>query len=180
MKTPAKKGAHKFPKVPHGFTLVELMVVVALSTMVFYGIFTMLRLGAIQANVAGVRMTIGSSAREGMTRMLQELREASPDSFVWATSTISFTIPQSVSDGGSITWGPAITYSLGGTNNTQLLRTQSGQISVVANDIQAVNFSSNDVTDPSLVTVQMTVQRQTLQGRTYSETLVGQGKVRNE
>lgn len=176
MKTSLNVPKHPKKNGQEGFTLVEIMVVVALSAIIFYGIFAMLRMGSIQANVAGVRMTINGSAREGMTRVLQELREASPDSFSWGTNTVTFSNPETVNDDGSITWSDPIEYSVDGT---QLLRTQAGQVSVVANDVQSVTFTGDDEDDPSIVTVEMVIQRQTVQGRTYSETITGQGQVRN-
>lgn len=167
-----------------GFTLVETMVVASISVLVFYAIFIMLRTGSIQANVIGTKLTIEDSAREGLNRMLQEIRETAPARIAIGTNQISFDLAAGTAANGSVVWGDRVTYILGGLNNSQLLRRQASgngaaAQTVVANNVQSVRFTPNNATRPTLITVQLNVQRQTTQGRLYTDTLSGRGKVRN-
>lgn len=117
-------------KHQEGFTLVEMMLVVAISTFVVFAIFSVLRAGDEQAQVAQEKMTIQESVREGLYRMMQELRMSAPDQITIPAdhSYIQFKIPDPVNrftDQYVIDWAKAKTvrYYRGGTDGNQLLRT---------------------------------------------------------
>jgi prepilin-type N-terminal cleavage/methylation domain-containing protein len=163
-----------------GFTLVEILVVMALAGMIFYGMHTLFRLGSQQANALNVRMTIEDSAREGLTRMLQEIRESTPAKISASSSSLTLQIPAGVDSSGHITWSSPVTYGLSGNSQSQLVRTSGGSSQVVANNVQNMAVTLNPPSAPTLVTVRLDLLRQSIEGRSFSETLIGQGKVRND
>lgn len=168
-----------------GFSLIEMMVVSVLAGMIFYGIFMLLRVGSQEANTINTRMTIQDSAREGLAKMLEELRETTPTRVFTSANFIMLYIPQGVDQNGQITWSSPIHYYVGGSDGKQLIRQTSlsgGSLvsKVVANDIKRMTIETNKTPNPSLVTVQLDFERQTVEGRLYTETLIGQGKARND
>lgn len=163
-----------------GFTLTEMMVAAAISVVVLMAVYNILRLGVFHINNSGTQMTIQDSTRDGLTNMLQELRETHATNLNFGTNTISFEKTTSTQSNGVPVWGETITYSIGGVNNTQLIRTSSnGNTRVVANDVQTINFSANDPNDPTLITVQLTVTRTNSDGFNYTDIMTGQGMIRN-
>ena len=61
-----------------GFSLVELMFVVAIFTIIGAALFTVLRASEEQTRVVDLKMTIQESAREGLDKMSQEIRQTAP------------------------------------------------------------------------------------------------------
>jgi len=57
-----------------GFNFVELMVVIAISSIIFGTMFIAYRTGDEQVQTANVKMTIQDNAREGLYKMVQEVR----------------------------------------------------------------------------------------------------------
>lgn len=175
-------------KNQQGFTVVELMIVAALSLIIAYGIFTAISTGNDQIRTADLKMNIQDSAREGIYRMVQEMRLSAPDR-IWPNgTTIEFVIP----DGANplavdykVDWnlGHRIRYALGGVNNTQIIRTDllTGQTSVIANDVVNLGFQGNGA-NPTVVTVTVGVQRALGNGRLVPAQplqITGQAEIRN-
>jgi len=156
-----------------GFSLLEMMISISISAMLFYTMYAVMRAGDQQVNTAQVQMELQDSAREGLYRMLQEIRQTAPDRITinGAGTGIQFDVPASgnaFDASFNINWNGANTvqYSLGGLNGTQLLRTVvgSGQSTVLANNVTAINFTGN-AADPTLVTITVSAQRTLLNGR---------------
>lgn len=172
-----------------GFTLLEMMIVMAISSMIAYSIFAVMRAGQEQAQSANTRMTIYDGAREGLYKMVQEIRMSAPGriAILNAGSRIQFSVPNPASPTNAdytINWNGSsmITYSLGGTNGRQVLRTDpNGNVAVIANDVVALNFTGN-AAQPSVVTVSLSVQRTLTNGRVIPAAalqVTGQAEVRN-
>lgn len=173
-----------------GFTLIEVMIVVAISTMIAYTIFVALLAGENHANTAQIRMTIQDSAREGLYRMIQEIRQSAPDRITLGAdnNSIQFQIPDpdnSLKDDYTVNWNGAYTiqYALGGLNNRQIVRNNmtTGQTTIVANDVTDVAFTGVG-TNPRVITVTMSVQRALTNGRLIPEQplqMTAQAEVRN-
>ena len=171
---------NKQPGLQSGFSLVELMITVALAALISYGIASILRVGNIQAGVIGTQATLQESARDGLVRMVQEIRESAPSRITVNPNQVSFEIPESFDGTGNIVWSGAIVYALGGLNNAQLLRTDAdGTVSVIANNVQNITFTANSASNPTLITIQLDLLRQTIQGRPYTATLRGEAQMRN-
>ncbi len=156
-----------------GFTLVEVMVSTALSVIIAFTVFAVLRAGDAQSQTAQVQMILKDSAREGLYKMIQEIRQSAPDrvSIGAGNATIQFNIPDpanAVTADFHVDWADSflIEYRLGGLNNSQILRTNltTNQITIMANDVVGVLFAGNQA-NPTLVTVTMNVQRRLLNGR---------------
>jgi hypothetical protein len=176
----------KFMKGEKGVTLTELMIATAASTIIAYTIFVAIRIAQTQMDTASVSMTIQSSAREGLYRMVQEIRETSTSrvSITDSGGTITFNVPDPsspVTAGYAVNWpGHTIQYTRGGTNSSQIIRTNSttGQTAVIANDVTALTFTNTS----NVVTVAMNVQRNLVNGRSIPATAItmtGQARIRN-
>lgn len=173
-----------------GFTLMELMMAIALSSILFYALSATLRGGNEQLDSAGLRMNIQESAREGLYRMIQEIRQSSPTRITLGAggNSIQFRVPDpanSTNADYTPNWGSSrnISYTLGGINNRQVIRTDAAtaQTQVVANDVVTLNFTGNGAA-PTLVTATMSVQRTLSNGKVVPNPalqLTAQAKVRN-
>ena len=76
-----------------------------------------------------------------------------------------------------------MTYTLGGDNGTQLIRTNAttGQTSVMANDVSGITFTGN-LANPTVVTIDMNVQRALIDGTLMPPvpmTMSAQAEIRN-
>lgn len=167
----------------------ELMISIAASTIIAYVIFVTIRATQDQLNTASVSMTMQTSAREGLYRMIQEIRESAPSRIVITPdgATIDFNVPDPsapITAGYAVNWpGHTIQYTRGGTNNSQIIRTNAttGQTSVVANDVTGIIFTGNTA-EPTVVTVAIDIQRSLPNGRQIPitpMTLTGQARIRN-
>ncbi len=172
-----------------GMTLVEMMMAVGASTMIAYAIFASLRVTATTFETSNVKMTVQTSAREGLYRMVQEIRESSPTRVAVAAdgNSITFTVPNSsspVTGAYATNWGNQIQYSLGtGSNAGRIIRTNltTGAVTTMASDVTDVTFAGNSGT-PTVVTVTLSVQRALTNGRNVPATplqITGQARLRN-
>ncbi len=173
-----------------GFTLLEVVVAVAISSVISYALFLALRMGDEQIRTTDLKMTIQDSMREGLYKMIQEIRQSAPGKVNIDSSgnSISFSIPDpnnAVGDDYSANWDDAIqvSYALGGDDGNQIMRTVSNDVTtkVMANDVTGVTFAGN-AGNPTLVTLTMNVQRTLTNGRLVPSTplqMTGQAEVRN-
>src|SRR5262245_39117742 len=127
------------------FSLVEMMMALAISLVVAAALFMAIRTGNDQLETSDLKMTIQDSAREGLYKMIQEIRESSPSRITVGTSTITFNVPDPNSPVNvstyAVNWpGHTINYARGGTGN-QIIRTNSttGTTTVIANDVTALS-----------------------------------------
>lgn len=173
-----------------GFSLMELVVAISLSTMIGMVIFMSARSGDDQINSRDIRMAIQESAREGLYKMVQEIRQSAPSRITigtGGTSGTSLTIqvpdPASLVNADyTLNWNSAhsIQYSL---SNGQLIRTDqtTNKTAVLSNDVTAVSFTG-DAAQPNRVTVALDVQKQLTNGRLMPPTalrMTAQAEVRN-
>lgn len=179
----------KIVKNEKGFSLTELLIVIGISSIISYGLFATLLSGERQLGTANTKATLQDSARSGLYQMSEEIRASSPDQITISgdNSSISFKVPpnsNAVGDDFSINWSGAetVSYSLGGTGNTQLIRTStSGQTRIIANDVTGVQFVGNG-NQPSLITATVSMQRTNAQGRLVPAQplqMTAQMKIRN-
>ncbi|MBI4971569.1 MAG: type II secretion system protein [Candidatus Omnitrophica bacterium] len=179
----------------HGWTLLEVVIAISIFTILGMALTTLYATGNTLMQVSQNKLHLQQQCRLSLDRVLKELRLARASSVTINASqdSISFQIPQSVdTNTGAITWSPTITYSVvsstvGTFTNNQLIRTQAGSANIVmANDINndsqdpnRLLFTGNQAVNPSLITVQMSMNRITLRGHPAVSTLTGQVKVRN-
>ncbi len=173
-----------------GMSLMELMIAISVSTVIALTLFIAMRTAQVQMSTSDVSMAIETSGREGLYRMLQEIRESAPSriSITNSGATITFNVPNPsspVTAGYAVNWpGYSIQYTRGGTGGNQLIRTNSttNATSVIANDVTALSFTGSPSGSPSTVTVTMSMQKNLTNGRSIPATalsLTGQAKVRN-
>lgn len=169
-----------------GFTLLEVLVAVGISTMITYAIFMAMRSGDAQVQTTDIKMTVQDSAREGLYKMLQEIRHSSSNpangNIVIAPNSIIFNIPNPanpVASDFTENWGNThrIQYSIVGG---QLRRTNqtTGAMTVVANDITSITFAQAG----EVITATINAQRQLIDGRLVPATplqLTAQAELRN-
>lgn len=168
-----------------GFTLLEMMVAVGVFSLLMLLVMMILRGGEEQTRLADIKMALQESARESLYRMGQEIRESSPARVAITNGgqTLTFQIPAVVSNSGTITWSNPLTYQVGGTG-TQLIRTDTGtgQTTVLANDIQSVNFAMTG-NPANTVTYTVNARRTLINGRLVPEnsplTQAGEARLRN-
>ena len=182
-----------------GFSLVELMMAIGISSMIFYAMFAAMRVGDRQTETSDLRMTIQDSAREGLYRMVQEIRESAPDRVTIGAgcNSITFNVPNPNNPINvatyAVNWpGDQITYSRNASNQIIRSNATTGQTTIVANDVTAVMFTT-DTTSPfacstgpagniSAVSVVESVQRNMKNGRSVPATplqIAGQAGIRN-
>jgi len=137
-----------FFKNSKGFTLMELVVAVGISSMMSYGIYSAVLTGHMQMESMDKKMTVESHVREGVYKMAQEMRLSSPNHIAVMSGgagfdMIQFKIPNPVNPYNtdpsdnipdySVDWDAAdsnpnndpmmVYYTRGGTNNSQIIRT---------------------------------------------------------
>lgn len=165
-----------------GFTVLELLVTVSLFTMLMLLLGMVIRGGDAQIQQSQARLLLQESLRDSLYRMGQEIRESSPARVAVANAgaSVSFQIPAAVSDGGVITWSNSITYTVGGINNRQLLRTDTGtgQTRVMANDVQSIVFALQGA-PVERVSYLVTARRDLTNGRMLTASFTGEARLRN-
>lgn len=161
-----------------GFTILELLVATAIFTMMV-GLLGIVFLGGRnQAMLTDTKMNLQTSVRDSLTSMSLEIRESSPSRVAIGSggSSLTFQIPASVSSSGTITWSSPITYQIGGSGRQLVRNDGTGSTTILANDVQAVNFS---FVDANTLVYSVTTQRTTIDRRNISATLTSDARFRN-
>ncbi len=169
-----------------GLTLLEIIIVVFLFSIISAAIFSVLATGRNSLSAGESQIGVQQACRNGLDSMIKELRQAGDSTITGVPangtnySSITFQIPTAIAATG-ITWSSNIQYALGGLNNAQLLRTQSGSQRVLANNISVLSFNRS-AANPNVVNINITAQKNTFPGFTARQstiTLVSQVKLRN-
>ena len=113
-----------------GFSLIEMMVVVAILGLIVLGLVTFFTGGAKSWVAGQSQLEAQRNARQAMDRMVREIREG--NSFTISTDNKSVTISYPTSFGKS-----SVTYSLSST-------TISRDGSPVINNVKTLEFTSTD------------------------------------
>ncbi len=170
-----------------GFTIVEMMIVIALSSIITFGAFAILRVGTEQSQLSQTKMTLQDGVREALYKMVQEIRQSAPSRVTVGAggNSLQFQVPDPtslVNGSYTVNWAGAhtIQYAL---SNVQLRRTDTttNRTSVIANDITGIQFSGN-IAQPTLVTITVSAQRALTNGRQVPVAplqMTAQAEVRN-
>ncbi|MFH1799690.1 MAG: prepilin-type N-terminal cleavage/methylation domain-containing protein [Candidatus Omnitrophota bacterium] len=175
-----------------GFTLVEMMIVIAVSAIIIFGAFTILQVSNRQLQIMHAKMSLQEGPREALFKMAQELRQtawhkiedtfgtADANGVRWA-STLSFIVPVPSPDESSLVdanfapkWAHNVQYSLDTTTH-QILRTSTDlatnviREAVLANEVTILEFSRKSAT-PGLITITAEAQRVLSNGEMIPET----------
>lgn len=171
-------------KIQKGFTLIEVAIAAAVSTIILFGAFAILQVSNRQLEIAHAKMTLRESTREALFKMAQEIRQTSRNKLaleIWDTctppidgvecsNTIDFVVPVPIPDVASLVdshfipnWSYGIQYSLDEEKH-QILRTSTNQTTfvskttILANEITALKFS-RPISNPGLITLGVEAQR---------------------
>jgi len=173
----------KHPKIcpKKGFTLVELMVVVAIFTGIVLAIFGILSSGRRAWLTSEAQIEVHSYARQIMNIITTELAESAPGKVTIINISanedrIIFQTPASFS-GGTVTWSNQIQYSLGGIDSHQFVRTDliTGQTEMKGTGIIALRFNQPEI---DRIEITLLVSTQTIIGNIEME-LDSQVSLRN-
>jgi len=181
----------KLLKRKKGWSLFETVITLVLFSLLGLLASTVFIAGETMVEVNDSKLSLQQEARLGMTRVLKELRQAQPSSISLSqnNTSITFAIPQSIDpNSGAITWSLPITYSVGGINSAQLIRSQTGSTdtTILANhmntnlaDPNRLQFQLDQSPNPTQVTITMGMQQTILKGQTITADLTGEVNIRN-
>ncbi len=172
-----------------GFSLVELMVTVFISALIFAALFVVLSAGRSSWYTGDTQVRLNEEMRKPLLTMNRELRQtrASEISGVPADNnfytTITFKLPEDVdSDGdvidalGNMEWSGNINYSLNAAN--QIMRSTLSSSSILANSISNLQFRRPSG-NPNIIQVYITAQQNTISGRNLQSNIMSSIKLRN-
>jgi len=147
-------------KFTKAFTLVEILVVVALLGLIVQAIFSVFNVGRDTFFSSGSSLQLQQSLRLAMDGMSREIRQSSASRVTLsnADTQIDFTIPIDITP---LTYSGNITYFL--NSNNQIMREHpSGTRKVIANDISALTFTQAGNQIEIEITAAKTVKLRTL------------------
>jgi prepilin-type N-terminal cleavage/methylation domain-containing protein len=136
-----------------GYTLIELVVVMAVSVIVVGGPMAFIVLSLTQQNAASSRSAAAAQEEVGLARLTRDLRQVVPattTSFTWSSSSASasFTVPQPGTEGGStqsVTW--SCSFGAAGSCTRQVgAGTQVKELS----NVESVSFAPVDASGNAL------------------------------
>lgn len=172
-----------------GFSIVELLFVVAIFTIICGAIFASLSSGNLLWDTGSTQARLEQEVRKGIDRMYKELKQSAPSKVTIGAgnTSVAFYVPTDtdndgdiIDDSGQVEWGAnSITYLRGGTNNAQLIRREGATDTVLANDISALTFTGTPAVNPTVVVISVTAQKTTLAQRSLTSTLAAEVQLRN-
>lgn len=175
----------------YGFTLIELMVVVAIMTIVISSLFGVLTVARQAWSIGSMRVELQQEIRKAIDTITKELRQTGISTIIGVPAdgnlytSIIFQIPDDIDAdgdiidaGGSIEWGAPITYAMGGLANEQILRTSGGSTKVVSNKVSSLQFRRL-VASPKIVEISLQAQDNTIEGRLVQVAMHSEGTLRN-
>lgn len=171
-----------------GFTLIEMMVVLAIFLIIGTAMFATLHMGRKSWQMGDIQVEIQQEVRRGMSSMVKELRQSWPAVIVGLPTggipydAITFRIPEDIdNDGdvidahGNIESGSQITYSL---VSEQLLRSKVGvPARVLANNIQSLQFTRSG--SGGKIAITLIAEKDTIFQHTLTAALTSQVTLRN-
>lgn len=123
-----------------GYSLIEILIVIAIISAIVAGIFAILSVGTSSFNGGQALLSLQQNSRLAMDGITQEIRQARMANVSIPTSTrIDFTVPLNITS-SPITYSETISYYL---QNGQLYRAYDGSQRVVCNDVNSIAFSNN-------------------------------------
>lgn len=163
-----------------GFTLVEILVSIAILSIVILGIFSVLNLGDVTWHSDTGLLYLQQGVRQAMESMIKEIRQSRSSDMAISEpgpndgSRIQFKILLDINNN---TYSDFITYYRNSDN--QLIREYQSATQVLANDINSLNFSLS----ADMLETQLSAQK-TVRGRVLSFPVTGalteQVRLRNE
>ncbi len=176
-----------FLKSNTGFTFPELLVSVAIFVLITTGLYTLMLTSQEHWDANQVQIQLHQELRRAAGQMINDLRQtgsaepnlnASVPANGATYTAITFKKAASISS-GALQWeANAIQFSRGGTGSTQLIKTQGGVQTVLANTISGLTFRRQS-TSPDILEVTIQGQNSTDRGRSDSYQLSLEVQLRN-
>ncbi len=167
-----------------GFTIVETFITMAIFTIVMTGLYATVAVGESSWQVNQANVELQQQLRQGMGWMINDLRSSGNSSIVNVPAndtlytTITFKVPTGVT-AGSLVWAAnTIQFVLGGSGGTDLQRIEGGVTTVIAQNIQTLQFRRSSSASDTLE-VFMTAQRTTAKGNVMAAPLDFSIQLRN-
>ncbi len=171
----------------YGYTLIEMLVVLAIVTLLFSAVFGVLTASNTSFNTSSAQQTVENQARQGLDNMLRELYETSGGRVVLSdgNSVITFKVPMGFDGLGNLLWGAQgvqdykIRYLI---DNKQLVRrvldATDNLISqkVLSTDAQSLNFA---LSPSMLLTITFVVQKNIIGGGNVNQSVSSKVVFRN-
>ncbi|MFH1799693.1 MAG: prepilin-type N-terminal cleavage/methylation domain-containing protein [Candidatus Omnitrophota bacterium] len=174
-------------KSQKGFTLIEVVIVTAISTIIIAGVFGILKASNEQLQTIHAKMSLQESLREALFKMAQEIRQTAHHKILnfgagnsLSGNTINFSVPVPAPDESTLVdqnylplWASDINYSLN-ENTHQIIRTSTDTTTlatkeaVLANEITALAFSRSSILS-GLITITASAQRELANGKLIPE-----------
>lgn len=191
-----------------GFSLIEVMVVIAVFSIIIASVFSIMTIGRNAWYQGGTAIDVQQEGRKAMDKMVRELRESGsqkqnlPTSSPYQANEVIFQISVGVDTDGNIIWGAttdwadsttvtasyAIKYYL---SNNKIYRSvlnsyPSGSVvgtdTIMANNIQSLTFTGN-VSPATTINITVVAEKTVLQGgasqRNLQFTLTSKATLRN-
>lgn len=172
------------PKRTRGFTLTEILVTTLIFSLLVGSLFIVMSSGWVASGVGVVSGDLNYDLRNAMIWLAEDIRQSGnaaisnlPDDGQWR-NTISFYIPSGVAEGLLVWDTQDITYSIGGANLSELLRSYAGEQRIIARNVSSFRIRRQSTT-PRIVEISITVQKNTFLGRLITANLDFQVKLRN-
>lgn len=172
-----------------GFTLVEVLITVAIFSLIFMAIFAVLTIGESSWYSGDISVELNQEIGRALLTMTRQLRQSRSTviSNVPADDTyynsITFKVPQDIDgDGdvinssGNMEWSQNISYSL--NENKQIIRSTASGSSILANNIfslQFKRFSGND----DVIQIYIIARKVTARRRSLESSIISSVKMRN-
>ncbi len=172
-----------------GYTLIEMLIVLAIVSLLFNAIFDVLNMGNNSFNSGSTQQTVENQARQGLGKMAKELHKTNAGriAFSDANTTITFKLPiryDYIDDKGQIIWGAEgvedykISYTVANKQVVRKVLNASDTLisqKVLAVDIQSLEFSL----DVNLLTITLTAQKNAIGGKCLTQSLSSKVTFRN-
>ena len=146
-----------------GFTLLEAMVVLLISTVIIAALFMTMTSGRSSWSTADTEISLQQDLRKAIVTMGQELRDSGNAHISCLAngtpqSSISFNVSQGVDGTGNMIWSTIpVNYSV---ISGQLVRTENGNSEILANNITSLAFVRT-ASAVNIVRINLTAQRTT-------------------
>lgn len=172
-----------------GYTLIEILISLAIFTVISGGIFIAMLTGRNTWYSSDAQIELQDELRRAMTQIVNDLKQSSATKLYVDSSlaqpfpsndvpygSIAFFLDQGVNFSGAIIWSNSpVSYTLSGD---QILRTVGIETSVAANKITGMNFTRPGSL-PNVIRISLSAQKTTQLGQTLNGSLVSSVSVRN-
>lgn len=172
-----------------GYTLIEMLVILAIVSLLFNSIFNVLNMGSNSFNTGSTQQIVENQAMQGLNSMERELYNTNAGKVVFsdAGATITFKLPiryDYVNDKGMIIWGAGadedykIRYTV--ENNQVVRKVLSAEDNFVSQKVLAVDIESLQFyLEGNLLVIILTAQKNAVGGKSFTQTLMSEITFRN-